>query len=101
MRVAGGDDKLNVDLVRLVKINCTCAGDSFEGTCFVCWQSRDRVSILPRSCVDFIQSAQTEIVCRFHQDRGSILPDVHWSSAQIWKIFTEVENCRKTGDKIH
>jgi len=76
VRVAGGDDKLNVDLVRLVKVNCTCAGDSFEGTCFVCWQSRDRMSISPRSCVDFIQSAQAEIVCRFRRDRGSILPDV-------------------------
>ena len=39
-----------LDLVRSVKINCTCAGDSFEGTGFLCWQSRDSVSL--RSCVD-------------------------------------------------
>ena len=67
MRVAGGDDKLNLDLVRSVKIYCTCTGDSFEGTCFVCWPSRDHVSISPRSCVNFVQSAQAEIVCRFCQ----------------------------------
>ena len=53
MRVAGGNDKLNLDLVRSVEINCTCTGDSFEGTGFVCWPSRDRVSISLRSCVDF------------------------------------------------
>ena len=70
--VAGGDDKLNLDLMRSVEINCTYVGDSFEGTGFVCWPSRDRVSISPRSCVDFVRSAQaefcvdfTEIVCRF------------------------------------
>ena len=47
----------------------------------VCWFRRDRVSISfgalkPRSCVDF-----AEWYIR-----------VRWSSAQIWKIFTEVEN---------
>ena len=74
MRVAGGNDKLSLDLVRSVEINCTCTGDSFEGTGFVCWPSRDRVPILrdrvlisfgalkPRSCVDF-----AEIVCQFRQ----------------------------------
>jgi len=53
VRVAGGEDKLNLDLVRSVEINYTCAGDSFEGTGFVGWPSRDRVSISLRSCVDF------------------------------------------------
>ena len=67
MRVAGGDDKLNLDLVRPVEIKCMYAGDSFEGIGFVCWPSRDHVSISfgalkPRSYVDF-----TEIVCRFRQ----------------------------------
>ena len=68
MRVVGGNDKLNLDLVRSVKINCTCTGNSFEGTCFVvCRFRRDCVSISfgmfkPRSCVDF-----AEIVCRFRQ----------------------------------
>ena len=66
VRVAGGNDKHNLDLVGLVKINCMCVGDSFEGTSFVCWPSRDRVSILPRSCVDSVLSAQAEIVCRFY-----------------------------------
>ena len=36
--------------------------------------SRDRVSISPRSCVDFVRCAQAEIVCRFRQDRVSISP---------------------------
>ena len=36
--------------------------------------SRDRVSISPRSCVDFVWSAQAEIVCRFCRDRMSISP---------------------------
>ena len=35
---------------------------------------RDHVSILPRSCVDFVRSAQGEIVCRFRRDRVSISP---------------------------
>ena len=67
VRVADSDDKLN-----LVGVNCTYTGDSFEGTSFVCWSNRDhvdfteimcrfhserlnrdRVSILPRSCVNF------------------------------------------------
>ena len=54
MRVAGGNDKLNLDLVRSVKINCTCTSDSFEGTGFVCWPSRDRVSILPGDILEFV-----------------------------------------------
>ena len=74
MRVAGSDDKLNLDLVRSVEINYTCTGDSFEGTGFVCWPSRDRVSISPRSCVAFVRSAQAEIVCRFRRDRVPISP---------------------------
>ena len=58
VRLQVATTKLNLDMVRSVKINCTCIGDSFEGTCFVCWPSRDRVSISfgvhkPRSCVDF------------------------------------------------
>ena len=34
--------------------------------------SRDCVSISPRSCVDFVWSAQAEFVCRFRRDRVSI-----------------------------
>ena len=75
MTVAGGDNKLNLDLVRSVEINCTCTSDSFEGTCFICWPSRDRVSISLRSCVDFVRSAQAEIVCRFLRDSVSISPE--------------------------
>jgi len=41
------------------------------------WISRDRVSISPRSCVDFVQSTQAEIVCQFRRDRVSILLGVH------------------------
>jgi len=67
VRVTGGNDKLNLDLMRSMKINCTCTSDSFEATGFVCWPSRDRVSISfgalkPRSCVDF-----AEIMRRFCQ----------------------------------
>ena len=70
MRVASGDDKLSLDLVRSVEINCTYTGVSFEGTSssvghveIVCRFRRERVSISsgalkPRSCVDF-----AEIVC--------------------------------------
>jgi len=76
VRVAGGNNKLNLDLMRSVEINCTCVGDLFEGICFVWWPSQDRVSILPRSCVDFILGAQAEIVCQFCRDRVSISPDV-------------------------
>jgi len=76
VRVAGGNDKLNLDLVRLVKINCTCVGDLFEGICFICWPSRDHVSILSRSCNDFILGAQAKIVCQFCRDCVSISPDV-------------------------
>ena len=47
------------------------------------WPSRDSVSISLRSCVDFVRSAQVEIVYRFRRDRVSILPDVRWNSAQI------------------
>ena len=67
MRVAGGDDKLNLDLMRSVKINHTCTGDSLKGTSFVCWPSRDHVSSSSRSYVDFVRSTHAEIVCRFHQ----------------------------------
>ena len=53
MRVTGGDNKLNLDLMRSVENNCTCTGDSFEGTGFVCWSSRDRVSISPGDILEF------------------------------------------------
>ena len=96
MRVASGDDKFNLDLVRSVKIKCTCANNSFEGSGFICWPRRDRVSISfgalaeivsisfgalaeivlisfralkPRSCVNF-----AEIVCQFRRNRLSISP---------------------------
>ena len=36
--------------------------------------SRDHMSISPRSCVNFVRSAQAEIVCRFRWDRVSISP---------------------------
>ena len=71
MRVAGGNDKLNLDLVRSVEINYTCTDVSFEGTDFVCWPSRDHVLISPRSCVDFVWNAQAEIVCQFRSERSS------------------------------
>ena len=67
MRVASGDDKLSLDLVRSVEINCTYTGDLFEGTGFVCWPSRDRVSISSRSCVDFARE-------RSSRDHVSIPP---------------------------
>ena len=79
VRVTGGNDKLSLDLLRSVEINCTCTGDSFEGTGFVCWPSQDRVLILPRSCVD---SARRYI-------------RVRWSSAQSWNIITELEFVRR------
>ena len=53
-----------------------------------------------RSCVKFDRSAQAEIVCRFRRYRVSISSGVRWSSAKIWKIFTEVENCRERGAKV-
>jgi len=75
-RFASGDDKLNLDLVWSLKINCMCAADLF-------CRNRFRLLAKSRSCVDF-----TEIVCRFRserssRDRVSISPDVHWSSTQI------------------
>ena len=36
--------------------------------------SQDRLSISPGSCVDFVRSAQAEIVCRFRRDRVLISP---------------------------
>jgi len=47
----------------------------FEEIGFVCWPSRDRVSISLRSCIDFVGSTQAEIICRFRRDRVSISPD--------------------------
>ena len=51
--------------------------------------SQDRVSISPRSCVNFVRCAQAEIVCRFRQVKD-------WGTLEIGsdlKIFAEVENC--------
>ena len=39
--------------------------DVFQWTAELKIPSRDRVSISPRSCVDFVRCAQAEIVCRF------------------------------------
>jgi len=52
-------------------------------------------SLTLRSCVEFARISQVEIMCQFRWDRVSISPRIHWSSAQIWKIFTEVENVKK------
>ena len=63
--------------------------DVFQWTAEPKTPSRDRVSISPRSCVDFVWCAQAEIVCRFRQviDWGSL--DV----GSVLRIFVEVENC--------
>ena len=46
-----------------------CVGDSFfEGTSFVYWPSRDRVSISPRSCIDFISRDRVSISLRLCVD---------------------------------
>ena len=87
MRVTGGDNKLNLDLMRSVEINCTCASDSFEGTGFVCWPSQGRVSISSRSCVDFVRSAQAEIVYRFRQV-------IYWS---LFQFDSDLKNLRRGG----
>ena len=55
VRVAGGNDKLNLDLVRSVEINCTCAGQ----VKIVCRfrserSSGDRVSISPGDILEFV-----------------------------------------------
>jgi len=79
-------------MVWSVKINCMSAGDSF-------WRNQFRLLAKSRSCVDFILSAQVEIMCRFRRDRVSISSGVHWISAQIWEIFTEVYNYRERGNE--
>ena len=67
--------------------------------------SRDRVSISPRSCVDFVRCAQAEIVCRFRRDRVSISPGNRLGYVgdrlRFERIFVEVENCwgRKSSRK--
>ena len=61
MRVADGNDKLNLDLVRSVKINYIVLAIHLKEQVSYC------VSISPRLCVDFVGSAQAEIVCRFLQ----------------------------------
>ena len=48
--------------------------DAFQWIVELQTPSRDRVSISPRSCVDFDRCAQAEIVCRFRRDRVSISP---------------------------
>ena len=50
--------------------------------------SRDRVSISPRSCVDFVWSAQAEIVCRFRQV-------IDWSSLEIG---SDLRNLHRDGE---
>jgi len=92
VRVACGNNKLNLDLERSVEINCTCTGDLIEGTGFVCWPSRDCVSISPRSCVDFVRSAQAEIVCWFCRDRVSISPD------DILEFGSDLRNHQQGGE---
>ena len=66
--------------------------------------SRDRVSISPRSCVDFVRCAQAEIVCRFRRDRMSISPGDRLGYVAVrlrfGEIFTEVENCRKREEVV-
>ena len=63
MRVAGGDDKLNLDLVD---------------------QLKSIVRVLAIRLKEQVSSiGQVEIVCRFRRDRVSISPGIHWSSAQI------------------
>ena len=52
MRVVGGANKLNLDLVRSVEINCTCT----------------RIRLKEQ----VLSVGQVEIVCRFHRDRVSI-----------------------------
>ena len=56
-------------------------------------------SLKSRLCVDFVKimcrfrpGAQIEIICQFCRDCVLISPRICWSSALIWKIFTEVEN---------
>ena len=61
-----------LDLVRSVKINCTCTGDSFEGTGFVCWPSRDRVSISSGGILELgsdLKNLHRGGVCRERGDR--------------------------------
>ena len=58
-RVSSGDNKLNLDLVRSVKMNCKYAANSFKGTGF-------RLLAKLRSCVNFV-----EIVCQFRSERSS------------------------------
>ena len=79
-----------LDLMKSAKINCMCTGDSFEETGFICWPSRDRVSISPRSCVNFVRSAQAEIVCQFHQMFVGVQLIFEKSSA-MWRIIRKEE----------
>ena len=53
--------------------------------------SRDRVSISPRSCADFVWCAQAEIVCRFHQV-------IDWGSLEIGSDFGK--NLRRGGELL-
>jgi len=90
LRVTGGNDKLNFGSEKSAKINCMCTGDSFEETGFICWPSRDRVSISPRSCVNFVRSAQAEIVCQFHQMFVGVQLRFEKSSP-MWRIIRREE----------
>jgi len=111
VRVASSYDKLILDLIRSVDINCTYACDSFEGTDFVYWPSQDRVSISLRSCVNFTRSAQAEILRRFRRDRVSISPGdiVEFIGVRLrfgnysprWRIVgrEEIEGYRKVAQR--
>jgi len=72
--VAWGDDKLNLDQVWLVKINCTYAGDSF-------WRNRFFLLAKSRSCVNF-----AEIACRFRQKFVGVRFGFEKSSPR-WRII--------------
>ena len=59
-----------------------------EGTTNSIWIPFDHLKSIVSVCWRFIWNwfhpfSQVEIVCRFHRDCVSILPGVHWSSAQI------------------
>ena len=75
-------------------------------------QWKSIVSMLAIRLKEHVSSVgQVEIVCRFRQDRVSILserssrdrlsisPGFWWILAHIWKIFTGVRNCRERGDR--
>jgi len=56
---------------------------------------RDRVSISLRLCVDFVRSAQAEIVCRFRRDRMSISPG---DRLEVVEIGSDLKNLHRGGE---